>query len=365
MLKVSDKSKVTCPYRLMPETSFWRKSIANERIGDVDPVVSPKFSISLADRIVTAGSCFAQHIARYLQDSGYHYLVVEDMPPFVPENIRSTWNYGTFSARYGNIYTTRQLVQLLQRAYGTFIPLEDFWQEKDHFIDPFRPYIQPKGFPSVSHLRRDREQHLRAVRRLVETANVFIFTLGLTEAWRDRRDGAVYPVCPGCGVGRFEGDVHEFKNFSYMEVYADIAEFLTCLRAVNPLVKVVLTVSPVPLVATASGNHVLSATTYSKSVLRAVAGAVSEEYDFVEYFPSFEVISSSYNLGTYYEDDLRTIKATGVDHVMRLFLKHYCDRDAAAARMTTARTRKRSSSGEISGQLRVICEEEKLDAALG
>ena len=39
----------------------------------------------------------------------------------------------------------------------------------------------------------------------------------------------------------------------------------------NPKARLVLTVSPVPLAATASGSHVLPATIYSKSVLRAAA----------------------------------------------------------------------------------------------
>ncbi|WP_428660504.1 GSCFA domain-containing protein [Reyranella sp.] len=50
----------------------------------------------------------------------------------------------------------------------------------------------------------------------------------------------------------------------------------------RPGVRFLLTVSPVPLKASASQNHVLAATTYSKSVLRAVAGQLADTYDDVD-----------------------------------------------------------------------------------
>ncbi len=43
-------------------------------------------------------------------------------------------------------------------------------------------------------------------------------------------------------------------------------------RRINPQPRFILTVSPVPLVATMSGSHVSPASIYSKSVLRAPAG---------------------------------------------------------------------------------------------
>ncbi len=44
-----------------------------------------------------------------------------------------------------------------------------------------------------------------------------------------------------------------------------------------------------------------------------------------DYFPSFEIITGSYNRGAYFEDDLRSVKPEGVSHVMKLFMRHYTD----------------------------------------
>lgn len=85
---------------------------------------------------------------------------------------------------------------------------------------------------------------------MLQTMDLFIFTLGLTEAWVHRDTGTVYPTAPGTIAGRFDENIYEFQKN------------LLKLRPDGKLPKILLTVSPVPLVATASGNHVLTATNY-------------------------------------------------------------------------------------------------------
>ena len=67
--------------------------------------------------------------------------------------------------------------------------------------------------------------------------------------------------------------------FNEQEVVRDITTSFDALRVINPDLRFLLTVSPVPLTATASGQHVLTATTYSKSVLRSAAGFLSQNRD--------------------------------------------------------------------------------------
>jgi hypothetical protein len=93
-----------------------------------------------------------------------------------------------------------------------------------------------------------------------------------------------------------------------------------------------LTVSPVPLTATAGGQHVITATTQSKSVLRAVAGEMAATHDFVDYFPSYEIITSPVFGGRFYAPNRRSVEPAGVDHVMRCF---FHDLDTAFGRVPT------------------------------
>lgn len=311
------------PYRDLPDSAFWRRSVAG-RGPVVDPLAGDFLRLARDDKVATAGSCFAQNIARHLKASGFNFLVTESAHPIVPAAAAERHGYGQYSARYGNIYTARQLLQLFDRAYGAFVPGEDIWPAPDSLrvVDPFRPNIEPGGFASEAELRADRTHHLAKVRAMFETLDVFVFTLGLTEGWVSRADGAVFPLCPGVSGGVFDADAHAFHNFRVSEVIADLDAFVARLRGVNPHARIILTVSPVPLAATMSGHHVLAATTYSKSVLRAAAQEVVEAHDGVFYFPSYEMIMGAPAGARYFAGDMRNVTEEGVGHVMAVFLRH-------------------------------------------
>ena len=172
----------------------------------IDPVAGSFLTLARTDKVATAGSCFAQHIARHLRTSGFDFLVTESAHPIVPAAVAERHGYGQFSARYGNIYTARQLLQLFDRAYGDFTPIEDSWPAVDdvRVVDPFRPTIEPGGFASEAEMRADRAHHLGRVRAMFETLDIFVFTLGLTEGWVSTADGAVFPLCPGVSGGLFD-----------------------------------------------------------------------------------------------------------------------------------------------------------------
>jgi len=85
----------------------------------------------------------------------------------------------------------------------------------------------------------------------------------------------------------------------------------------------ILTVSPVPLVATATNQHVLLASVAAKSILRSVVEELYLQYDHFEYFPSYEIASYFANRGTFIEADLRTVSAAGVTLVMRAFQESF------------------------------------------
>jgi hypothetical protein len=312
------------PYRSLPDKAFWRRAVASRKMAAVDPVGSFDAVIRSDTRVATAGSCFAQHISRHLEQSGFNYYVAECGHPILPPDIRQAHNYGLFSCRYGNIYTARQLLQLFRRAYGQFTPQEGAWHQGPGVVlDPFRPTTQPGGYCSDVEMRLDRAQHLSAVRNMFETLDLFVFTRGLTECWRSRADGAAFPLCPGVEGGTFDPEKYEFYNQTVEDVVEDLTLFRDGLKKVNPAAEIILTVSPVPLVATAEQDeHVLSATTYSKSVLRVAAETLKRRFDNVHYFPSYEIITGAFNRGAYFAGDMRNVVDEGVAHVMRLFMHH-------------------------------------------
>lgn len=354
------------PYRGRPDYQFWRKepAIRNPRL--FDPVVTPTFRITPEDAVVTAGSCFAQHVARFLASNGFNFLVTEPLNPAFDPKFAAEFNYGLFPARYGNLYTARQLRQLLERAYGLFKPVGDVWDATGGgVVDPFRPQIQPGGFLSAEELKLDRAVHLAAVRTAFETMSVFVFTLGLTETWMDRRDGAVYPLAPGVAGGEFDPELHTFHNFTVEETVADMQASIEFIRARNADVRIILTVSPVPLNATALDRHVFTSTTYSKAVLRVAAEEICQRNEACDYFPSYEIITSPYARGQYYAEDCREVRPEGVEQVMSTFLRHYAETgDRTVGRAATPVPLSAPSlpaERSVEQLLQILCDEEAID----
>lgn len=338
------------PYRDQPERAFWRQAVAERHVADLTELWTPMRLVP-RDRVATAGSCFAQHIGRALVRRGARYLDMEPAPDvFADEQEARRFGYGVFSCRYGNIYTTRQLVQLIEESLGLRRPAEAVWEKAGRFFDALRPGITPVGEASPKDVLTERELHLAAVQKMLRTLDVFVFTMGLTEGWMSVADGTMYPTAPGTIAGTFDPARYRFHNLRYGEIREDMDRVVALLAEVNPSARILLTVSPVPLVATATDGHVLPATVYSKSVLRAVAGDLASDHAHVHYFPSYEIISAHPSRGFFFEPDLRNVNDSGVALVMDHFFSGAIGRAFGGARAV-----------EAADEIDLICDEARND----
>jgi GSCFA family len=346
------------PYQAAPDRAFWLRSVANS----FDPATlidKPPFELDRTDRFMSAGSCFAANVRGYVERAGFDYVVTERTHPALAPG-KPDMYYDAFSARYGNIYTARQMTQLLERSIGLFAPQEDHWVVGEHWIDPYRPGLRHPA-SSERELRLLTKQHLDAVRAAVEQATVLVFTLGLTEAWLSAVDGAVFPACPGTVNGEFNPARHVFHNFDVEEVTDDLVRMVDLASDINPRLKIVLTVSPVPLVATATGRHVLAATTYSKSVLRVAADVVASRLANVAYFPAYELVAGPQAQYDAYLDDRRNVSETAVARVMGAFFTSFFGQDLVSPGQEETESderRFRELEAAVAEAMAAECEEE-------
>lgn len=306
------------PYLQQPDKAFWSRAVSNKFL-PAELIEKNKLRLAPEDKLCSAGSCFASNLIPYIESAGLTYLRTEKLPKYF-EELGQNLGYANFSANYGNVYTARQLLQLYLRTLGEFKPAEDRWHQNDVVIDPFRPGLK---FPAKSDQEFDliTGAHLNATKKAFESADVFVFTLGLTEAWVSLQDGATYPACPGTIAGEFNDSKYTFHNFTVNEIVDDLSIFIEKLRLNNPNVRFILSVSPVPLVATATNNHVLNATTYSKSVLRVAAEIISATHANVFYFPAYEIITGPQAPENYFEEDKRNVSQIGIEAVMNALLE--------------------------------------------
>ena len=255
------------------------------------------------------------------------------------------------SFAFGNIYTPKCFLQWL--GIADKLDVADYrhtiYYDGHRYFDLLRPSFNTLGFKTKSELVKGRLDAVREMHEVIEKTDALIFTLGLTEAWKDI-ENIFYPVCVGTISGKFNTALYHFHQFSYDEIMQDLLEIAALLKKIKPDLKIILTVSPVPLTATATDNHVLVANQYSKSVLRSVAGNLSNRFDCFEYFPSYEIITISNDDDFRFGRNKRSVTASALNYVKEHFWTAF-----NSPPMPVASTNNPSKND-------VVCDEELLDA---
>ena len=320
-----EKTFMKHPYEMKDDKAFWKYGTIGNGAGSLQQLYEPKWKLAKTSKVLTAGSCFAQYVGRHLKLAGVNVIDTEPAPKYLPEEKKASYGYELYSARYGNIYTVRQLRELLEEVIEGPFEKSVIWQEGDTFIDALRPSIEPHGFSSAETLLYHRKVHLAAIEKAVKEADTIVFTLGLTEAWIDKKTGRALPTAPGTIKGQYEPSDVEFKNFTFNEVVEDLraVQRLASIISGNDTQKWVITVSPVPLAATWTDNHVRVATTYSKSILRAAAGFIADTCEWADYFPSFEIVNNPWSTESPFKANLRNVKDDVVSSIMSYFLSQH------------------------------------------
>lgn len=359
---MSREGKSSTPYADLPPEAFWRSGVAEAGAYGLNALWRSKWQLPRDARFATFGSCFAQHISAALRARSMAWVDGEPAPLSTPKAVARAYNYGIFSARTANVYTAAQLLLLLRMVAGEVAADgPDLWPDGDRWRDSLRPMIEPEGFASQTECLASRSAMLLGLRRAIEAADVLVFTMGLTEGW-ETVQGQALAACPGTAGGRFDPDHHRFVTYRAAAIRQDLDASLARMQAINPKLRLLLTVSPVPLTATASGAHVLVATQHSKAVLRAVAGELAADRDDVDYFPAYEVITGQQTRHGFYAPNLRDVVDQGVGVVMEHFfaglrleapLRH-------AERKASARHARRATLAEI-GTEALACEEAMLE----
>ena len=348
------------PYTNLPDNRYWKKGVTLNSPKILD-IFEEKLCLSKQTPIATAGSCFAQHIHKTLRSHNFNILEIEIPPQSLKQSEYEQNGYGMYSARYGNIYTVKQLSQLSKEALGT-LDIFEAWEKDGRYTDSQRPNINPSGYKTKEEVFRSRKKHLSCVLKMFEEMEVFIFTLGLTEAWMNFDKTIVYPTAPGVVSGEFDPRKFTWINSNFIDIVNDFKFFQEILYQIRGgrSYRLILTVSPIPLTATYSKKHILTANTYSKATLRSVAGYLSEMNDHIDYFPSYELITNPRNHSSWYEANLRSVRSEAVENVMDIFLTSHSD--CSELSISGGETYSlQPKITEMHSDKNIICEEELLE----
>ena len=284
------------------------------------PLIQPDFKVRRSDKLFAIGSCFARGIEGALL--GRKFDVVSAAPEFAS---LATIGPQVTGLGFTNRYNTYSIANELGWALD---PSAEFPEAS--IVDlsdglAYDPHTNPTLPPGDRAETLRRRNILRAVNARVADCRVVIVTLGLIEVWRDlAADTYLNTTPPPAAIalhpGRYEFHASNFaENCTNLERIHDLFD-----RFGHPETEIVVTVSPVPLMATFTRQDIIVANTYSKSLLRTAAQEWAAAHDNVHYFPSYEIVMNSARDAAWLED-LRHVQGRLVNHIMDIFLKHYLE----------------------------------------
>ena len=266
--------------------------------GDIDALIrnhiatehktSPKF-ITKQTKFFTIGSCFAVNLYKSLLANGY--------------NASCMWLADNFNTTFAN----------------------------KHLVDWFSGELKnPDIAQRIHELSIDIESGLEKHDRdyyvnQIKNADVFIMTLGVAAAFFSPAGDFVMPR-PSELHMRALTEHYEFKTSSVSQNVENVRYIINAIRRLAPHIKIVLTVSPVPLHATFEFESAVVADCLSKSVMRVTAHEVVHHCGFkdVYYWPSFEVFRwAGSNAGPLYsadDNDSLHVSQYGIEANIRCFI---------------------------------------------
>lgn len=165
------------------------------------------------------------------------------------------------------------------------------------------------------------EEVRKTTKAIFDRTDVFILTLGLSEVWYDEPTGNVFWRTIPKDV--YDPERHRFRVASVSENKDNIAAICALIRKHRPEAKIVLTLSPIPLIATFRDQSCLASNEVSKATLRvALDEFLRENPGAAYYWPSYEIVRQVFDGGL--KEDMRHPDPTIINFIMSLFELTWC-----------------------------------------
>lgn len=289
------------------------------------PVGRPSFQIGAEETFFTIGSCFARNVETALMNAGKQVISYE-------EDLGVVGDSRGFTPNFFNKYSVHSIYNDLKWALerDSFPGAEILYhiEGKDWYAD-LQLGIAKLEFP-LDDILAFRTHYLDVLAR-VAMADVVVVTLGYVETWFDTKLSIYLNTSPPLALVNAEPDRFEFRVLSYEDVLACLHDIRTLLEKhmTKPL-RMLLTVSPVPLLSTFRDMDVLIANTYSKSVQRAAIDAFVRDTTNIDYFPSYEFVTLSNPKAAWKSDDFRHVSPDLVARIMDNVMGQYITGHAIA-----------------------------------
>lgn len=247
------------------------EKVAMEGLFTYVPVPEYPFRISYEDKIMSMGSCFSENMASYLAEN--KFLI--------------------FSNPFGILYNPQSIFQglnrvLEQRAYekSDLFFQNDIWHSFDHHSH-FSSVDPDESLEKINTALKDAYLQLKS-------AKLFIMTWGTSKVFQEKESQRIVANCHKVPQQNFDT-----FSMSTKEIIRQFEEIYSKIKALNPDVQLLLSVSPI--------RHIrdgLHRSHLHKAPLLLAIDALEKKYPNIHYFPAYEIVFDELRDYRFYKRDM-------------------------------------------------------------
>lgn len=258
-------------------------------------IEKPDFRINYDSHLMMIGSCFVENMGMKMEYFCFH---TDINPCGIVYNPMSVANTLHLLLRH-QILTSEDLCQHNGK-----------WSSFSHH-GRFSAVRQEECLQKIN-------DRLKCSSAYLTKTDILIITLGTAWVYRHKASGKVVSNCH-----KFPAADFERYRLTVAEIVEEYSSLLPHLKAIRPGIKVLFTVSPIRHWKDgAHGNQL------SKAVLLLAIDELRQLYDFVSYFPSYEIVMDELRDYRFYGEDMLHISPQGVEYIWEKFRDHYIDEKA-------------------------------------
>ena len=250
--------------------------------------------INYQSPILGLGSCFAENIGHRLK----HYKFSSLLNPF------------------GIIYNPVSIQQSIHRLItGQQYTPEDLISNQGIFysFDHHGHFSDARPATALALIN----QSLQVGSSFLKKAKYLIITLGTANVFVQRSTGKVVANCH-----KFPAQDFEKKRLNFQQIQTGLTHSLNQILAVNPSIKIILTVSPI--------RHIrdgLIESQRSKASLLLAVEELVKALPFVSYFPAYELMMDDLRDYRFYKKDMIHPNQIAIDYIWEGFQRAYFSED--------------------------------------
>ncbi len=249
-----------------------------------------------SDKILSIGSCFANNVAIELEKDGFminqNPMGILFNPISIMKNIRNSF---------------------LQNLNESLIVKRDDYFYHFDYPSQFYAESQEKLVEKINKIQENTTTFLKK-------SNRFILTLGTAWVYNWIKKDEIVSNCHKIPAHQFNKELLDLNSLikSYVAFFEE-------LRAINPNLEIILTVSPVRHI-----KNGLHENNLSKSILLLLADYLVKRFDFVHYFPAYEIVLDDLRDYRFFGPDLIHPSPQAIDYVYEKFGTAYFDQTTQA-----------------------------------